>query len=102
MKEGKKMKVLVTGIRPYMFTDEKSGQVLDGISVQILDLQRIEENGFSGLEWNKLSAPSSLKTQLKDVPGFYDVETKITAGKAKIRGMEFLGKCDIQKALIAK
>lgn len=85
------MIALVTSIRPYRMSIDGTGEYREGVSVQFLDPNPINENGFRGMEWSKVSAPVNFLPEFTTVPGFYEIDLRARAGgKIGIRSIKFI------------
>lgn len=74
-------KVIVTGYKTYSFTNENTGQVLEGVKVSYLSEVKAQGQNESG--YLPLQSSLNLDTlhSFKEVPGLYDVSYGMVPGK---------------------
>lgn len=71
---------LVLSLNQYRFPQEGTGQIMEGISIQIAD--EPDPNGrIRGLGVTKITAPLDSLEQFVAVPGYYDIDFKMRPGR---------------------
>ena len=94
----RKMKDVITviSVNPYCMTDENTGKINEGLSVQYCmaaDLSKPvypDDRGFIGYRVLKCSFPKNMLHEFSVVPGVYDCDFEIRpsgAGKAELKPM---------------
>lgn len=95
-------KVIVTGYKTFSFEDEKTGRKLEGIKVSFLGKNKTSSTN----EYGHLPLQSTVAMHLldcfKEVPGIYELENEMVAGKGNkptmaITGFEFVKSVDFTK-----
>lgn len=72
-----KQRCILLFVNPYRIEDEKTGEVLSGLSVTYLgtdDLSPAEDGAKKGIPTLKQTFPLELQDSLQAVPGYYDIE----------------------------
>lgn len=78
------MQVLILSARPYQFPNEKTGEMLEGVTVVYADvLAPIEEReqGTAGTPVMKVTAPWALREAFGQAPAVYECEFRMRPGK---------------------
>ena len=89
------MKVLITGVRPYEFTDEKTKKVVKGTSVYFSNSfqERDVKSGCKGLSQGKMTIDDdAILAKLTNVPGFYEAKESyevFSGTNARLKFLDF-------------
>lgn len=98
-----KQRCILLFVNPYRIVDEKTGDILAGLSVTYLgtsDLSPAVDGNRKGIPTLKQTFSLDLEKQLQAVPGIYDVEFGLrpVAGKPTVVpvGLEFVSQVDLK------
>ncbi len=92
--------IILLGAKPWSMTDEKTGQIREGISLHYVMSDNLKDfvdtqNQMRGYQPVKQSISMSEQDKLKEVPGIYsgDFSLKSTQGKTilALNHLEFIG-----------
>ena len=75
------MKLILFSARPWSFSDEKTGEMRAGVTVQYSDGIAVNAGKEKGIFPMTITAPSTIWDQLTVVPGVYECDLKMRPGK---------------------
>jgi len=88
-------KHIVTGIKPYKFADQETGELRQGVKVYYLDDEPEDSEGAKGFFPLNLSITGDHVSRFSAVPGVYDLDFKQRSDKygkpiLKLRNVDFI------------
>lgn len=75
------MKLILFSARPWSFTDEKTGEMRNGVTVQYSDGIAVNAGKEKGIFPMTMSAAPELWAQLTTLPAVYECDLKMRPGK---------------------
>lgn len=73
--------LLILGYKTYSFTNENTGELIEGAKVYVLPQDQEKNQNQSGLLPMSLACPLDLLTSLTDLPGKYEISYSCRVGK---------------------
>lgn len=99
-----KQRCILLYVNPYKIVDEKTGHVVEGLSVTYLgtdNLYPVEDGDKKGIPSLKQTFSLDLQSELQAVPGYYDVEFGLrpVAGKPTVVpiGLHFVSSLEVKE-----
>lgn len=96
------MKALVLGSRTWEMTDKETGEIRSGVKLTYIDPVAEEAGDVRGFHPMALSGPGSMASEVKDIPGIYELDIRMRPGQANRPTLSLVGCSFVQSVNIAE